>query len=477
MTNFTEANSFDANVYLIATTDQVLGGSGAIANLQGQALTNRTRWLYNQVVALTGAGYAPINSPTFTGSAAAPTGPTGDNTTLIATDQFVQTAVNGFVNVNVAGSSNVTLTAPQYGVAAIYLSGALTGNINVIFPAQAGQWVVLNATTGAYSITCKTPSGTGIIVAQGRNRQLGGDGTNIYAAFTDYTNAALLGACTAPTASPGDSSATIATTAFVATSFAPLASPGLTGTPTAPTAGGSTNTTQIATTAFVATNYAKLASPALTGTPTAPTATPGTNTTQLATTAFVVASYAPLASPALTGTPTAPTAGGGTNTTQVATTAFVAASFAPLASPALSGTPTAPTAAVSTNTTQVATTAFVQAALPARFASSQQTLATSVQVAHGLGALPFDVEVYLHCISADLLYTVGQEVKMPSTTYTAGGGGIPAGVSVISDATNITVYFNDLNHIYMVAVLGSTGNTSTAVINPLRWTVVLRATL
>jgi hypothetical protein len=68
---------------------------------------------------------------------------------------------------------------------------------------------------------------------------------------------------------------------------AALASPAFTGTPTAPTAAGGTNTTQIATTAFVATNYAPLASPALTGTPTAPTATTGTNTTQIATTAFV----------------------------------------------------------------------------------------------------------------------------------------------------------------------------------------------
>lgn len=67
------------------------------------------------------------------------------------------------------------------------------------------------------------------------------------------------------------------------------ASPALTGTPTAPTATAGTNTTQLATTAFVATSFAPLASPALTGTPTAPTAAPATNTTQLATTAFVLA--------------------------------------------------------------------------------------------------------------------------------------------------------------------------------------------
>lgn len=54
-----------------------------------------------------------------------------------------------------------------------------------------------------------------------------------------------------PTATPGDSSTKAASTAFVAASFAPLASPVLTGVPLAPTAVAGTNTDQIATTAFV----------------------------------------------------------------------------------------------------------------------------------------------------------------------------------------------------------------------------------
>ena len=66
----------------------------------------------------------------------------------------------------------------------------------------------------------------------------------------------------------------------------------LTGTPTAPTADAATNNTQIATTAFVATTFAAKASPALTGTPTAPTADAATDTTQIATTAFVQAAVA-----------------------------------------------------------------------------------------------------------------------------------------------------------------------------------------
>lgn len=78
------------------------------------------------------------------------------------------------------------------------------------------------------------------------------------------------------------------------------ASPALTGTPTAPTAAPGTNTTQLATTAFVATSFAPLASPALTGNPTAPTAAPGDNDTTIATTAFVTAAVGAAATPIFT---------------------------------------------------------------------------------------------------------------------------------------------------------------------------------
>ena len=68
---------------------------------------------------------------------------------------------------------------------------------------------------------------------------------------------------------------------------ADTASPTFTGTPAAPTASAGTNSTQIATTAFVATSFAPLASPTFTGTPTTPEPTAGDDSTQIATTAFV----------------------------------------------------------------------------------------------------------------------------------------------------------------------------------------------
>lgn len=124
-------------------------------------------------------------------------------------------------------------------------------------------------------------------VSNSQGKQLANRTLFLYTYKASSASPNFTGIPTAPTATPGDNSTQIATTAFVATSFSPLASPTFTGTPAAPTAASGTNTTQIATTAFVDTYFAKLASPTFTGTPLAPTANLSTNNTQIATTAFV----------------------------------------------------------------------------------------------------------------------------------------------------------------------------------------------
>jgi hypothetical protein len=101
--------------------------------------------------------------------------------------------------------------------------------------------------------------------------------------------AALVGAAPATLDTLDEIAAAIADDGNFATTVAPKASPALTGIPTAPTAASGTNSTQIATTEFVASGLASVATlnnAALTGTPTAPTAAAGTNTTQLATTEY-----------------------------------------------------------------------------------------------------------------------------------------------------------------------------------------------
>lgn len=87
-------------------------------------------------------------------------------------------------------SANVTLTNLQWGKPIILITGTLTANLNLIFPNIAGEWAIINNTTGAYTITAKTAAGTGVVVPSAAF--VVGDATNIYAVATVDTNAAKL---------------------------------------------------------------------------------------------------------------------------------------------------------------------------------------------------------------------------------------------------------------------------------------------
>lgn len=60
----------------------------------------------------------------------------------------------------------------------IEVTGALTGNRNLIVPAN-GQWSIFNNTMGAFTLTVKTASGTGVAVGQTKRCILIADGTNV----------------------------------------------------------------------------------------------------------------------------------------------------------------------------------------------------------------------------------------------------------------------------------------------------------
>lgn len=217
MTDLTETSTFDAGVYQLETADPVQGGPSGKSNQPLKNLANRTRWLYDQLALLvtSNAGKAPINSPTFTGTPAAPTPASGDDTTKVATTAFVQNAAGGIAAVNVAGGANVTLTALEWGCGIIVLSGLLTANINVIFPTRGDRWIVVNNTTGAYTVTCKTAAGSGVVVTQTKARGIYGNATDILSSETDLQDAALTGNPTAPTPGAADNDTSIATTAMV----------------------------------------------------------------------------------------------------------------------------------------------------------------------------------------------------------------------------------------------------------------------
>jgi hypothetical protein len=200
-----ETNNFDTTVYQLEITDAVLGGAGQVANAPAQNLTNRSRWLYNQVQSILSglAAYAALASPLFTGTPKAPTPSAGDNSTSLATTAYTQTATQGIEVVNVAGGANVSLSGLQAGYGILVFQGALTANIAVIFPGS-GKWLLVNETSGAFTLTAKLATGSGLVIGQNKNRSAWSDGFNFFAAENEAT-----------TAGAADSSTAQATTAWV----------------------------------------------------------------------------------------------------------------------------------------------------------------------------------------------------------------------------------------------------------------------
>jgi hypothetical protein len=85
----------------------------------------------------------------------------------------------GLLSKSVAGGVDVTLTTDEAANLFYEFTGALTANINVVVPGNVRQFFVRNATTGAYTLTVKTVSGTGVKVLQGARTHLECDGTNV----------------------------------------------------------------------------------------------------------------------------------------------------------------------------------------------------------------------------------------------------------------------------------------------------------
>lgn len=95
---------------------------------------------------------------------------------------------SSYLSKSMSGGVDVTLTTLEATNNIIVLTGTLTVNINLIVPTTTNEWVIRNNTTGAFSITVKTAAGTGIVVAQTKQRQLFCDGTNVLSVMTDFTD-------------------------------------------------------------------------------------------------------------------------------------------------------------------------------------------------------------------------------------------------------------------------------------------------
>lgn len=109
-------------------------------------------------------------------------------------------------------TADVTLTQTQANSLIQTLTGTLTGNRNLIFPAsQGGFWVIENGTSGSFSVTCKNSGGTGVAIPQGYQSliYLNGTtnvaymvGTNSPISFGNINNSTILGNNTGSSAAP-----------------------------------------------------------------------------------------------------------------------------------------------------------------------------------------------------------------------------------------------------------------------------------
>lgn len=97
-----------------------------------------------------------------------------------------------------------TLTGIQAASKIITVIGALTSNAILAFPAALGEWTIINATTGAFSVTAIATGGAGVPIFQGGVDTVICDGTNVR-----YKTSSAL------TRTLGDSTKAIATTEFV----------------------------------------------------------------------------------------------------------------------------------------------------------------------------------------------------------------------------------------------------------------------
>jgi hypothetical protein len=209
---------------------------------------------------ITAAGGALLASPVFTGTPSAPTQPSTDNSTRLATTAFVASFAAPLASPAFTGIPTAPTAPPSTSTAQLATTAFVTAAIT------AGMSGVVTTFNGR----------AGVVNLIGNDVSAAGGALTVSPAFT--------GLPTAPTAAPNTPTNQIATCAYVAAAVA-------TGGGVL-TFNGRAGAVTLTAADVSAVGGALLASPAFTGLPTAATAGPGTNTTQLATCAFVMAAVA-----------------------------------------------------------------------------------------------------------------------------------------------------------------------------------------
>lgn len=86
--------------------------------------------------------------------------------------------------IDVPGLGDYTLTGTELNRVAYRFTGILTGDRDIVVPDTVQQYWVDNQTTGSYTFTVRTNSGTGVTISSGERAILYSDGTDILDADT-----------------------------------------------------------------------------------------------------------------------------------------------------------------------------------------------------------------------------------------------------------------------------------------------------
>ena len=421
------------------------------------------------------AGKAPIASPTFTGTPAAPTAAASTNTTQIATTEFVTTAVGAVdlsaytttTDLTTLLSAKAPLANPTFtGTPGAPTAAAATNNTQIATTAYVTTAIVNINTFLALSggtMTGDLDMGSNDITTTGKIKF-----SNVYTNESDLPSATTYHGMFAHVHSTGagyfahggnwiklannSQLASYTTTSDLTTLLsakAAIASPTFTGTPAAPTAVAGTNTTQLATTEFVTTavsgatpnlsSYAGNIVPSADDTYDLGSSTKkwkdlyisgGTikiGTKEIKATSDAVqlptinivhdsdsTTHILLGIDASGNLTTQATVAGTQHSQRTAANSNTLTSYATLASPALTGTPTAPSASTGTDTTQIATTAFVNASITAIDYSTVLTDTTLT----GSPTAPTAATAANNTLIATTAF-----VRSAITAYGGGGGG------------------------------------------------------
>lgn len=85
----------------------------------------------------------------------------------------------GTTSISGLSATSITLTTLQASKDRLVFSGTLTGNISVVVPAWIKKWTVVNNCNGSFSLTIKTPSGSGVVIPNSLTAEVYGNGTSI----------------------------------------------------------------------------------------------------------------------------------------------------------------------------------------------------------------------------------------------------------------------------------------------------------